>query len=95
MSPLWFVSARDALWLKSLIKTRRWADVERDPRTSIVVDSGHDIEELRGVELSGKMERVGEAPRLGDPNSELEEPERLYTLKYYGHEQASYDDRDG
>jgi hypothetical protein len=37
---------------------------------------------LRGAELLGSVERVGEVPRTGEANPELEEPERLWGEKY-------------
>ncbi len=91
VSPLWFVWNGKAIWLMSLVKSQRWTDLERDPRMSVVVDTGHDIGELRGVELSGKVERVGEVPRAGEPNPELEEPERLFADKYMDGGEMSFD----
>jgi hypothetical protein len=40
--------------------------------------------ELKGVELVGTVEVVGEVPRTAVPNAELEEPERLFGEKYVG-----------
>jgi len=93
VSPLWFVWDGEAIWLKSLVKSQRWIDLERDPRTSVVVDAGNDLEDLRGVELRGRVEQVGEVPRVGGPNRELEEPERLYSRKYHERDETTYDDR--
>ena len=91
LSPLWFVWDGKAVWMVSLIKSQRWSDLARDPRVSIVVDTGHDIGELRGVEFRGRLEPVGEIPRKGEPNPELEEPERLFARKYLGKDKMGYD----
>ena len=48
------------------------------------MDAGHDYTELRGVELRGRVEVVGEVPRRGLPVPELAEPERLFARKYFG-----------
>ncbi len=85
--PLWFVWDGRALWLNSVVKSQRWTDVGRDPRVSVVVDAGGSYGELRGVELIGHLERVGEAPRTGTPDPDLEAPERLFAGKY-SHESA-------
>jgi hypothetical protein len=84
LSALWFVWDGNALWVTSIVKSQRWTDIERNPRVSVLVDSGHDFGELRGVELSGRAEPVGEVPRVGEPNAELTVPEQLFADKYGG-----------
>jgi hypothetical protein len=81
-TPLWFVWHGGALWLTSLARSRRWADLRRDPRISVVIDTGTDYAELRGVELCGRVEVVGEVPRTGEPVPELEGPEQAFADKY-------------
>jgi hypothetical protein len=68
VSALWFVWDGTALWLNSLTRSQRWADIARDPRLSVIVDEGGaDFLRLRGVELRGSAEIVGEVPRTGEP----------------------------
>ena len=81
-TPLWFVWDGSALWLNSLSSSQRWTDWERDNRVAAVIDAGTDYTELRGVEIRGRAEVVGEVPRTGLPNDELAEPERLFARKY-------------
>lgn len=38
--------------------------MQRNPRCSEVVDAGTEYNELRGVELFGEVEAVGEVPRV-------------------------------
>jgi hypothetical protein len=40
--------------------------------------------ELRGTEMRGVAQVVGEVPRTGEPNPDLETPERLFADKYAG-----------
>ncbi len=40
VSPVWFVWDTDALWIYSLTRSQRWADVSRDPRVAVVIDAG-------------------------------------------------------
>ena len=49
-----------------------------------VVDAGERYAELRGVELRGRVEVVGEVPRTGEPVPELDGPERAFADKYGG-----------
>ncbi|SFO09184.1 Nitroimidazol reductase NimA, pyridoxamine 5'-phosphate oxidase superfamily [Pseudonocardia ammonioxydans] len=87
-TPLWYLwepsGDTGALWLTSLSRSQRWADLERDPRIAVVVDAGHDYGELRGVELRGSVEIVGEVPRTGEPHPELERVEQAFADRYSG-----------
>ncbi len=83
-TPLWFVWHGGALWLTSVVRSRRWADLERDPRIAAVVDAGEAYDELRGVELQGRVEVVGEVPRTGEPVAELDGPEQAFADRYTG-----------
>ena len=93
VAPLWFVWHERALWLTSLNRSQRWTDLERDPRIAVVVDAGHDYVELRGVELRGRVEVVGEVPRTGEPEPRLESIERAFAEKYTGGSEFGYDGR--
>ncbi|ALE73663.1 pyridoxamine 5-phosphate oxidase [Pseudonocardia sp. EC080610-09] len=86
-TPLWYLwdgADGGALWLTSLSRSQRWTDLERDPRIAVVVDAGHAYDELRGVELRGSVEIVGEVPRTGEPNPELERVEQSFADRYTG-----------
>ncbi len=95
VTPLWFVWDGTALWLHSLSRSRRWAELAEDPRVAVVVDAGTEYHELRGVELTGRVEVVGEVPRTGEPVSELTEVERRFAQKYFGSESFATDGRHG
>ena len=83
-TPLWFAWHGGALWLTSVVRSRRWADLRRDPRTAAVVDAGESYDELRGVELRGRVEVIGEVPRTGAEVPELAGPEQLFADRYTG-----------
>ncbi len=84
VTPLWFAWDGTSLWLTSIVKSQRWVDLQSDPRISVIVDTGDDYMELRGVELRGSATPVGEVPRTGEPMADLEVPERLFADKYGG-----------
>lgn len=88
---LWFVWDGTAVWLYSITRAQRWADLVRDPRIALLVEAGDDYFELRGAEVRGRVEVVGPVPRTGeahgaDPAVEelLAAPERLWAAKYQG-----------
>jgi len=82
VTPLWFVWDGRHMWLSSLVRAQRWANLVRNPRVAVVVDAGHGYFELHGVELTGRVEPVGEQPRTGAPDAELEAVERAFSEKY-------------
>jgi PPOX class probable F420-dependent enzyme len=84
VTPLWFAWDGTALWLNSIVRSQRWTDLARDPRVAVVVDTGEQYGELRGVEISGTAEPVGDVPRGAEQHPELAEPERLFARKYAG-----------
>ena len=86
VAPVWFVWDGQALWVYSLTRSQRWANLARDPRVAVVVDDGHHYHELRGVEVEGEAVMVGPVPRTGGEDQqapELSEPERLMAAKYF------------
>ncbi len=93
VSPLWFIWDGTAMWMQSIARSQRWADLQRDSRVASVVDAGHDYLELRGVELRGRVEVVGEVPRTGASNEVLAPMERAFAAKYFGLDELPHDGR--
>jgi PPOX class probable F420-dependent enzyme len=91
--PLWFVWEGGHLWLYSIVRSQRWTDLDRDPRVAVVVDAGTRFHELRGVEISGRAEVVGDAPRGSRPDPRLARPELLFARKYVGGDTFTADGR--
>ncbi|MGY1746426.1 pyridoxamine 5'-phosphate oxidase family protein [Blastococcus sp. SYSU D00695] len=84
VAPLWFVWDGAALWLNSLVRSQRWTDLARDPRVAVVVDAGEEYGELRGVEVTGTAEVVGDVPRGDAAHPDLAPVERAFARKYTG-----------
>jgi hypothetical protein len=99
-TPLWFGWDATYLWLYSIVKSQRWTDLQRDPRIGVTVDSGVEYLELKGVEITGTVDVVGDAPRKGEPVAELAEIEKQFARKYMSgpdepSEQMYHDGRHG
>lgn len=82
VTPLWFVWDGEHMWINSITRSQRHANLLRNPRVAVVVDAGDGYADLRGVELGGSVDAVGESPRVGEPNAELEAVERQFARKY-------------
>jgi nitroimidazol reductase NimA-like FMN-containing flavoprotein (pyridoxamine 5'-phosphate oxidase superfamily) len=83
-TPLWFAWDGSCLWLYSVVRSQRWTDLARDPRVGVVVDAGVEYLELRGVEITGTAEVIGEVPRTGGSDDRLAAVERIFADKYFG-----------
>jgi hypothetical protein len=94
-TPLWYCWHDGALWLYSITRSQRWADLQKDPRISAVVDTGHDFFELRGAEIVGTVAVVGEVPRTGGPVDELAPVEALMAQRYFDGGDMFHDGRHG
>ena len=91
VTALWFGWDGTYLWLYSITRAQRWADLQRDPRVAIVVDAGVDYFELQGVEIIGTAEIIGEVPRGGAPVPELAAIEPQFARKYMGGDEMFHD----
>jgi len=80
-TPLWFAWDGSCLWLYSIVRSQRWADLMRDPRIGVTVDGGVAYFELHGVEITGSVEVVGDTPVTG-PRPGLEKVEAEFARKY-------------
>jgi nitroimidazol reductase NimA-like FMN-containing flavoprotein (pyridoxamine 5'-phosphate oxidase superfamily) len=94
-TPLWYGWDGSHFWLYSIVKSQRWSDLMRDPRIGMTVDAGVEYVELRGVEITGTVEVVGEIPRTGEPDDALAAIEKQFANKYMGGDAMFHDGRHG
>jgi PPOX class probable F420-dependent enzyme len=47
--PLWFVPRGGEVWIWTYAKSQKVRNLERDPRATVLVESGHEYGELRGA----------------------------------------------
>jgi hypothetical protein len=81
---LWFVWDGSSVWLYSITRAQRWVDLQRDPRIAVLVEAGDDYLELRGAEIRGHVQSVGDVPRTGGDDPALADAERRWADKYQG-----------
>jgi PPOX class probable F420-dependent enzyme len=57
--PLWFVPRDGEVWIWTYAKSQKVRNLERDPRATILVETGHEYGELRGamIEAEGEIHR--------------------------------------
>lgn len=92
VSPLWFLWHDGSLWLYSIVDSQRFRDLQENPAVAVVVDDGDSYQVLRGVEVAGIAEVVGDVPRMDDAAApELTEVEGGYARKYQGRDELRID----
>lgn len=74
--PMWFVWHEGALWVNSLIRSRRTSDIEDGSQAAVCIDAGQEYAELRGAVLYGRFE-------VADQHPELDQIKQLFGQKYW------------
>jgi len=54
--PLWYVPRDGAIWIYTYAKSQKIRNLERDPRATLIVETGHEYHELRGAEIEAEAE---------------------------------------
>jgi PPOX class probable F420-dependent enzyme len=54
--PLWYVPRDGEIWIYTYAKSQKVKNLERDPRATLLVETGHEYAELRGVEIEAEAE---------------------------------------
>lgn len=56
MMPLWFITRDGEVWIYTYEKSQKVRNLERDPRATLLVETGHEYSELRGVMIEAEAE---------------------------------------
>jgi PPOX class probable F420-dependent enzyme len=54
--PMWYVPRDGELWVWTYAKSQKVRNLERDPRATLLVETGHEYTELRGVMIEAEAE---------------------------------------
>jgi len=75
--PMWFTVRDGEIWVWTYAKSQKVKNLERDPRATLLVETGEEYLELRGVMIEA------EAEIIRDPEAILDFGEEL-TMRYSG-----------
>lgn len=53
---MWFVVRDGDIWMRTYAKSQKVTNARRDPRVAVLVETGERYAELRGAQISGRME---------------------------------------
>lgn len=54
--PLWYVLREAEIWIYTYAKSQKVRNLERDPRATLLIETGHEYSELRGVMVEAEAE---------------------------------------
>src|SRR5215204_1528390 len=54
--PLWYVVRDGEIWIYTYAKSQKVRNLERDPRATLVVETGEEYAELRGIQIEAEAE---------------------------------------
>jgi PPOX class probable F420-dependent enzyme len=54
--PLWYVPRDGEIWIWTYAKSQKVRNLERDPRATVLIETGHSYEELRGAMIEAEAE---------------------------------------
>jgi PPOX class probable F420-dependent enzyme len=54
--PMWFVPREGEIWIWTYAKSQKVRNLERDPRATVLIETGHEYGELRGAMIEAEAE---------------------------------------
>lgn len=71
MMPLWYVLWDGEIWVWTYAKSQKVKNLERDPRATLLVETGVEYGELRGVMIEAEAELIRDTDQIVEFAKEL------------------------
>ena len=62
--PLWYVPREGEIWIWTYAKSQKAKNLERDPRATLLIETGTEYNELRGVQIEAEAELIRDVDRV-------------------------------
>jgi PPOX class probable F420-dependent enzyme len=69
--PLWYVPRDGEIWIWTYAKSQKVKNLERDPRATVLIETGEEYGELRGVQIEAEAELIRDIDEIVDYAKEL------------------------
>jgi PPOX class probable F420-dependent enzyme len=69
--PLWYVPRDGEVWVWTYAKSQKVKNLERDPRATLLIETGTEYSELRGVQIEAEAELIRDLEQVVDYGKEL------------------------
>ena len=64
ITPMWYVIDGDMLWMRTYGKSQKVINARRDPRCCVLIETGDEHLELRGVQVTGDLQVSDDVDRI-------------------------------
>jgi PPOX class probable F420-dependent enzyme len=71
LMPLWYVPRDGEIWVWTYAKSQKVKNLERDPRCTLLIETGSEYQELRGVMIEAEAELIRDTDRVLDFGKDL------------------------
>jgi PPOX class probable F420-dependent enzyme len=62
--PMWYVVRDGEIWVWTYAKSQKVRNLERDPRATLLIETGHEYSDLRGVQIEAVAELIRDPERV-------------------------------
>jgi PPOX class probable F420-dependent enzyme len=69
--PLWYVPRDGEIWIWTYAKSQKVKNLERDPRATLLIETGLEYGDLRGVQIEAEAELVRDLDRIVEYAKEM------------------------
>ena len=69
--PLWYVPRDGEIWIWTYAKSQKVRNLERDPRATLLIETGVEYSDLRGVQIEAEAELIRDLDLIVDYAKEL------------------------
>jgi PPOX class probable F420-dependent enzyme len=69
--PMWFTVRDGEIWVWTFAKSQKVRNLERDPRATLLIETGIEYTELRGVQIEAEAELIRDTPTVAEFGKEL------------------------
>jgi PPOX class probable F420-dependent enzyme len=69
--PLWYVPREGEIWSWTYAKSQKVKNLERDPRATLLIETGTEYDELRGVQIEAEAELIRNTEQVVEFAKEL------------------------
>lgn len=69
--PMWFTVREGEIWIWTYAKSQKVRNLERDPRATLLVETGVEYQELRGVQIEAEAELIRDQETVYELGKEL------------------------
>jgi PPOX class probable F420-dependent enzyme len=71
LMPLWYIARDGEIWIWTYAKSQKVKNLERDPRATLLIETGVEYGELRGVQIEAEAEIIRDLDLIVDYAKEM------------------------